>query len=214
MNDFEKITAVASDEKEMIRLFLEEQPLAGPGVIAHHLGISVNTVTKLLRPYGFPDIWTKEVVEKFLNDIVWKNAKGVTIADLKNKKSESNTPLWKAFLFYRFSAWYPLENYRHKFHRMIYDLFTMDMPKSHEEEWELEWPPQKTIRKRYLFLMRLHHPDRFHGDYKRAKMATINCQLIADAYQKLLKRKKWLTMGDPPPIQREEMAIYSKKKLD
>ena len=67
MNDFNKDIAVASNGKEAsdveilnkkIVLYLKEVPIACPGAIASHLGISVNTVTKLLRPNGFPKAWT------------------------------------------------------------------------------------------------------------------------------------------------------------
>lgn len=213
MNDSNKIAAIIQNEEERIRLYLEERPHEGPMTIALHLGISVNTVTKTLKPNGFPKAWTKEIVENILNDIVWKNAKGVTLEDLKHLQGTMNTPLWRAFIFYGFPASYPLENYRKKFHRIIYSLFNMEMPKSLEEEWEIEWPEEKILRKRYLYLMRLHHPDQYNQNYIRAKVATINCQLIADAYQKILKRKKRLTMGDPPSIRSEEMAIHSKRKI-
>lgn len=213
MNDLKEIITVALSEEEKIRLYLRENSLACPGAIASHLGISVNTVTKLLRPNGFPKAWTKEIVENILNDIVWKSGRGVAIADLKNHKGEPNTPLWKAFHFYGFSSLYPLENYRKKFHRMIYILFGMEMPKNYEEEREIEWPKIETLHKRYHSLMRLHHPDQYNQNYIRAKVATINSQLIADAYQKILKRKKWIVIGAPPPINRKEMAIHSKRKI-
>ena len=211
MNGDEAKDLKPDDLNEKMRLYLRENPLAWPGAIALHLEINVNTVTKLLRPNGFPKTWTKEIVENILNGIVWKNARGVTLADLKNHKGEPNTPIWKAFIFYGLPASYPLENYRKKFHRMIYALFGMEIPQSCEDEWEMEWPKEEAIRKRYRLLMRQHHPDCHSQDYIRAKVANINSHL---ARQKLLKRKKWVTMGDPPPIQREEMAIYSKKKLD
>lgn len=214
MNDSNKIAVIIQNEEERIRLYLEERPHAGPMTIARHLGISVNTVTKTLKPNGFPKSWTKEIVEDILNNIVWKNAQGVTLKDLRHNRGVTNTPLWRAFIFYGFPASYPLENYRKKFHRMIYPLFGMEIPQSCEDEWEMEWPEEKTLRKRYRSLMRLHHPDRHQQDYIRAKVATINCQLIADAYQKILKRKKWLTMGDPPSIRSEEMAIHSKRKIN
>lgn len=214
MNDLGEVIAVASSEEERIRLYLQENPLAWPGSIALNLGINVNTVTKLLRPNGFPKAWKKEIVENILNDIVWKNARGVTLRDIKSHKGEPNTPLWKAFIFYEFPASYPLENYRKKFHRMIYPLFGMEIPQSCEDEWEMDWPEEKILHKRYLSLMRLYHPDHHQQDYIRAKVATINCQLIADAYQKILKRKKRLTIGDPPSIRCEEMVIYSKRKIN
>ena len=81
MNDFNEVITAASDNsnnKEKIYLFLTEKPQTGPGTIARHLGISVNTVTKLLKPNSFPDDWAKEFVENTLNGIIWKNARGVT----------------------------------------------------------------------------------------------------------------------------------------
>lgn len=212
MDNFNEGIAAASEDEKIV-LYLKKSPTACPGAIASHLGISINTVTKLLRPNGFPNVWTKEITENILNDIVWENARGVTLNDLKNHAGEPNTPLWRAFHFFGFAAWYPLENYRKKFHRMIYTLFGMEMPKNYEEEREIEWPKIETLHKRYLSLMRLHHPDHHQRDYIHAKVATINCQLIADAYQKILKRKRWITIGAPPPISRRDAVIYSKRKI-
>ena len=202
------------DLNEKICFYLSEKPSAGPREIALFCGVADNSVTRALKPNGFPASWTKETVENTLNDIVWKNARGVTLRDLKGGRFRPNIPLWKAFIFYEFPASYPLNDYRKEFHKLIYALLGMDVPRNPEEEWGMEWPKNKTLRKRYLSLMRLHHPDYHHQDYKRAKVATINCQLIADAYQKLLNRKKFFTMGTPPPIQKEEAAIHSKKNLD
>lgn len=232
MNDSGKITEIALEmykhiikqqnnakdkealEKQAIEFFLEKHPCTNPGAVAQTLDISTHVVTKHLKPNGFPQNWTKEVVENILNNIVWKNGKGAMFGDLKHHQGATNTPLWKAFTFYGFSAWYPLENYRKKFYRTIYPLFGIEMPQSQEEEREIEWPKEKILCKRYHSLMRLHHPDQYNQNYIRAKVATINCQLIADAYQKILKRKKRLTMGDPPSIRSGEMAIYSKRKIN
>lgn len=215
--EFKKITEDASKGgkiKRALDFVIKERPNASPGIIAKYLGVSANFVVESLRPNGFPREWTKESVEEILTDIVWKNARGVTIHDLRGEKIISCTPLWRAFVFHGFPNWYPLENYRKKFHRMIYPLFNLEMPQSLEDERETEWPDDKILRKRYLYLMRLHHPDYHNQNYISAKVATINCQLITDAYQKIMKRKKRLAIGDPPPINREEMAIYTKRKIN
>jgi len=211
MNSGEIKDSKADDLSEKICLYLREKPSAGPGEIALFCEVAVNSITRALKPNGFPASWTKEMMENILNGIVWKNARGVTLRDLKGNRFHPNTPLWRAFIFYGFPTSYPLDDYRKEFHKLIYALFGMDVPRNPEEEWGMEWPKNKTLRKRYLLLMRLHHPDRHHQDYKRAKVATINCQLITDAYRKILNRKKRLTIGEPPPLTKEEIATYSKK---
>lgn len=200
-------------EKQAIEFFLEKHPCTNPGAVAQTLDISTNVVTRHLKPNGFPQNWKKEFVKNALDGIVWKNARGIALQDLKAGK-KSNTPLWRAFIFYEFYSLYPLDNYREKFHRMIYALFGMEMPQSCEEEREIEWPKEKILRKRYYSLMRLHHSDHHNQNDIIAKVADINSCLIIEAYKKILKRKKWLTINDPPPRKYEDKKFYKKKKIN
>src|SRR3989344_6628455 len=86
MNSEEAKDLKPDDSNEKICFYLSEKPSAGPREIALFCGVADNSVTRALKPNSFPASWTKEIVENILNGIVWKNARGVTLADLKNHK--------------------------------------------------------------------------------------------------------------------------------
>ena len=50
----------ADDLNEKIRFYLLEKPSAGPREIALFCGVADNSVTRALKPNGFPATWTKE----------------------------------------------------------------------------------------------------------------------------------------------------------
>src|SRR3990172_9629394 len=90
MNGDEAKDLKPDDLNEKIRFYLLEKPSAGPREIALFCGVAYNSLTPALKPNGFPATWTKEAIENTLNDIVWKNARGVTLRDLKGGRFRPN----------------------------------------------------------------------------------------------------------------------------
>jgi len=154
----------------------------------HFPGISI----KKCFSDGVPREWTKEVVEKLLDEWVLQFGDELIPSLLAEKARYLNRTFYKFELYRK----YPLHYWR--FDSLIYPLFGMDMPKNYEEELQMQWSPQEILHKRYRKLLKLHHPDRHYNNSQTAKIVHFKFRWVVKAYHHLLKRREKLTLGEPP----------------
>ena len=180
--------------------YIHQHPKANDDELKKHFRVNGGIIRQHL-PSGIPRLWTKEVVEKLLDEWVLQFGDELIPSLLAEKARYLNRAFYKFELYRK----YPLHYWR--FNSLIYPLFGMDMPKNYEEELQMQWPPQEILHKRYRELLKIHHPDRHHQDPQTAGAAHFKFRWIVKAYSHLLKRHKKLTAGEPPPAIKQ-MSVY------